>query len=374
MFHGQAFYDVTQVRNRFVAVGWKGAILISDDGINWCYQSSNTSSTLTSVFSSDDQIVAVGEAGVIVRSPDGVNWVQHKINSNRTFRSVTCTEEKTVVCGDSGVIYTSDNGVEWIEQSSGTYYNLRDVVWGDSQFVVVGDSGVILTSKNGSNWISRESNTKAAIKGVVFANNKFVATFDSSFHTKLLFSTDGITWTTREADRDLGYNVNLCWTGQQLMVSERDNEGKIYILASSDGVSWREETPITLATYDEWGNCYSIYWTGFRIVVLANDSYIYISNENVHAIKPGHLHSHQIPGLLVKQFSSEICIFTPVDNTAIKRALNVYTLSGKKVADVKIPHGEHVIRIPRKKFSPGCYQIRYSSSGKHLTKKIQVTR
>jgi hypothetical protein len=53
----------------FVAVGSRGAILTSPDGVNWTAQTSPTSDDLSAVTYGNGTFVAVGYSGTIVTSP-----------------------------------------------------------------------------------------------------------------------------------------------------------------------------------------------------------------------------------------------------------------------------------------------------------------
>jgi hypothetical protein len=58
----------------FVAVGEKGTILSSIDGVNWSPQISGITDWLRGIAFANGYFVAVGDAGTILTSPDGMNW------------------------------------------------------------------------------------------------------------------------------------------------------------------------------------------------------------------------------------------------------------------------------------------------------------
>jgi photosystem II stability/assembly factor-like uncharacterized protein len=60
---------VTYGNGLFVAVGDRGAILTSTDGVNWTRLTSPTRYSLSSVTCGNGLFVAVGEDGIILTSP-----------------------------------------------------------------------------------------------------------------------------------------------------------------------------------------------------------------------------------------------------------------------------------------------------------------
>lgn len=72
--------DLARAGNRYVAVGARGDILLSDDARNWSQAQVPTRATLTAVAAIDAQVWAVGHDGIIVHSADaGEHWqIQRK--------------------------------------------------------------------------------------------------------------------------------------------------------------------------------------------------------------------------------------------------------------------------------------------------------
>lgn len=67
--------DIARSGGRYVAVGARGAVLVSEDGAQWTQVETPTRSTLTAVAAVDAQVWAVGHDGMIVHSADaGAHW------------------------------------------------------------------------------------------------------------------------------------------------------------------------------------------------------------------------------------------------------------------------------------------------------------
>jgi photosystem II stability/assembly factor-like uncharacterized protein len=72
--------DVVRSGNRYIAVGARGDVLLSDDGQRWRQVEAPTRATLTAVAAVDAQVWAVGHDGMILHSADaGEHWqIQRK--------------------------------------------------------------------------------------------------------------------------------------------------------------------------------------------------------------------------------------------------------------------------------------------------------
>jgi RHS repeat-associated protein len=236
--------------DEFVAVGNNGVIMTSPDGINWSYQTSNTSENLYGIVynkngiyfvvvgdngtvlyryyysndwteispginntlycvavdrdnMADVDIVVAGANGTIFTTghPSNPYWTDRSVNISQTFYGAHNLYGDYILVGAGGVLFTSDGGRYWIERASGTSQTLRGVAIGYSVSVAVGDNGVILTSEDDINWTSRTSAINTSLTSVVycsFFNGKrlYVAVGKKG---KILTSPDGIVWTSRSS-------------------------------------------------------------------------------------------------------------------------------------------------------------------------------
>jgi uncharacterized membrane protein len=71
---GDSLFGVTYGNGLFVAVGGRGTILTSPDGVTWTPRASGTDKFLFGVAHGNGLFVAVGWDGTILTSPDGVSW------------------------------------------------------------------------------------------------------------------------------------------------------------------------------------------------------------------------------------------------------------------------------------------------------------
>jgi photosystem II stability/assembly factor-like uncharacterized protein len=100
--------------NQFVAVGDKGTIQISTDGLTWIARTSPASADLTSVVASGSELAAVGLGGTIVTSYDGNLWQVQQGNSSMlgpgySLNGVASSGDDFIAVGSSGYILRSNN-------------------------------------------------------------------------------------------------------------------------------------------------------------------------------------------------------------------------------------------------------------------------
>jgi len=91
----------------------------------------------------DGLFVAVGKRGAIFTSWDGVNWTKRDSKTRTDLWGVTYGNGLFVAVGILGTILTSPDGMSWMRQASGTSNSLYGVTYGNGRFVAVGDNGTI---------------------------------------------------------------------------------------------------------------------------------------------------------------------------------------------------------------------------------------
>ena len=190
----------------YVAVG-DGAILISQDAVNWSIIGSDTTAGLNKVIYEGGHFVAVG--GVIVTSSDGVNWSQAPV-TDTTFPSGIGVAYGNGIFDTFG--FLSSDGVSWSQIAPAInntryagYIIFNDIAFGNGIFVVVGGTQnigfappmpiqVIITSTDGINWTEQENPGIEPLYGITFANNTFIAVGGNG---TILTSSNGIDWLPR---------------------------------------------------------------------------------------------------------------------------------------------------------------------------------
>jgi hypothetical protein len=269
---GEWLYGVTYGNGLFVAVGDFGAILTSQDGVNWTGQVSGTSAELTGVAYGNGTFVAVGGGGTILTSQDGMSWTRQTSGTSNPLNGVAYGNGTFVAVGWGGAILTSPDGVTWTAQVSGTSNPLNGVAYGNNTFVAVGEGGAILTSPDGVTWTPRTSGTSNGLLGVTYGDGLFVAV---GWGGAILTSQDGVTWTQQTSGTSYGldgvtYGIDLFGSGLFVAVGVDGT-----ILTSPDGVIWTERASGTSDWL--WGVAYG----NGRFVAVGNRGTILTSPDGV---------------------------------------------------------------------------------------------
>ncbi len=184
---------------------------------------------------------------------------------------------KFVAVGTSGKIAYSTDGITWTEVDSpfgsSTIYS---VCYGDGKFVAGGASGKMAYSTDGVNWTAVTDSTfgnNTTIYSICYEKGKYVAVGGyrvssmtiTTYHGKMAYSTDGVTWTSIDISAFGNYRIySICYgNGKFVAVGGRPDTiiqgtstgagGKMAY--SIDGVTWTEVTN----SYFETSEIYSIY-------------------------------------------------------------------------------------------------------------------
>lgn len=193
---------------------------------------------LDSVAYGNGLFVAIGMRGTVLTSADGILWrTEQPLTPSLT--GVAFGKGLFAAVGsdaDSGVIMTSTNGVNWVQRSSGHANDFADVVFEDDRFIAVTDLGIMVTSIDGVQWTSASTpNFDLVIDIAVGAGILVVLDYPNTIGT----TTDGVNWTTAEV------GDGPCWSiaygnGKFVLVGGDEGIGMAFGEArtSSDGVNW----------------------------------------------------------------------------------------------------------------------------------------
>jgi hypothetical protein len=120
---------------------------------------------LEGVSASTAEVVAVGDRGAIYRSSNGLDWQRQSVPFTNWLTGIAYAPPVAVftVVGRNGFIATSPDGRAWSRRNSGTQANLNRVEWLEDQFVAVGDAGTVLSSPTGTTWTPLASGATNAL-------------------------------------------------------------------------------------------------------------------------------------------------------------------------------------------------------------------
>ena len=144
-----AGFQVKQIlyeAGKFVAVGTrydspyssssKGAVLVSQDGVEWSTVAITGTTSLEAVCYNSGQWVAVGDSGSVLTSPNGFEWTKTTVSGAGTLASVASGNGYCAVGSSTGKIYTSTDFISWNFQlgASGAVSSLAA---GDGRFMAL---------------------------------------------------------------------------------------------------------------------------------------------------------------------------------------------------------------------------------------------
>lgn len=150
--------DIDKVGNKYVAVGVRGHVLISNDAVNWTQSQVPTRSALTAVaFVDENNGNAVGHDAVILRTTDGgVTWEKqlYAPELERPFLDVQFFDGGNgLAIGAYGLMYeTADGGASWTESEAA----IREDEWHFNALVQLNDGSLLLPGEVGNLSHSRD--------------------------------------------------------------------------------------------------------------------------------------------------------------------------------------------------------------------------
>ncbi|MEW6655446.1 MAG: hypothetical protein AB1353_01030 [Aquificota bacterium] len=187
---------------------YEAVLLYSTDGTNWqraqAPQGTETN-TFYGVVYGNGFFVAVGYNGSIIASQDGINWVRVNHNlTTKTLYRVAYINGYFVAMGQNGTILvcnanTSDcrQGASWSLKTSGTTQTLEWLIHDGQRYVMVGNGGTVLTSSDLNTWTNANANfggDTPNLWGIAYINGRYVAV--SNNNNKVYLSQDLSVWTS----------------------------------------------------------------------------------------------------------------------------------------------------------------------------------
>jgi len=283
---GNQFNSIVYGSGRFVAVGDKGAIAMSVDGIDWEPRESRTDASLRSIIFDGSQFMIVADDGTLLSSATGNEWVSQP--SGAAFEPVALGygNGTYVLLGTlSSTFLVSGDGVSWsphalpsgcefdrganiafaagmfvasgqclMSSSDGTVWTMHvktgiwSVAYGNGSFVAAGDTGTFEVSVDGSNWTEKVTGSAANMAGVAYGGGQYIG-IGSSLGNVVSISSDGVNWDFAPIDYSLNGNsqyesgftatLKAIVFGSGIFVAVGESGTIVY---SQDGVDWNAAT------------------------------------------------------------------------------------------------------------------------------------
>ncbi len=225
----------------FIAVGSKGEIWKSSDGINWSITDPSPREYLNKLKYANGHYVAVGGrvgyiasppgAAAIFSSTNGVDWLSYIPNRIDTLSDITYGEGTWVATGDDGGIFTSQDAVHWTNRSwPSTNNDLDIIVYGAGRFVAFSvNRDRIYHSEDSIIWQITDGPPVADVNCAAFINNEFIACGENGL---ILVSANGFDWVDRSIDTDDDFCA-LCYGKGRYVLAGYDS-----VFSSTNGIDW----------------------------------------------------------------------------------------------------------------------------------------
>lgn len=168
---------------KIVAVGHKKAMYTSDDdGLTWQKKNevANKRTSLYDVAFGNGVWLSVGDYGATLALNDETGNVSEtavQVGFAKALKGVAFAEtlKRWVVVGHEGAIFVSDNaGISWQEVESGSKEDLLKIAFNGRRFVVAGTHGIILTSKDGKLWKKVQINNNGTFRGLASIGERWL--------------------------------------------------------------------------------------------------------------------------------------------------------------------------------------------------------
>lgn len=211
LLHNTTLFDVTYGGGKFVAVGNNGVILISDDGMDWQRRPIVFTGWFNSVAHGNGLYVATTPTGIAYTSADGIQWTQAPLPIPSEIEAVTHGNGVFVAVAEGGMIYTSTTGVTWSAVTSPRVINVTGIAQHHryGNLIVTGPNEVVLASTNGAEWELHHPEEIIGISKLVHAYNSLFVGLDA--RGKIATSTNGLDWISTPISTNSAYLNGILW-------------------------------------------------------------------------------------------------------------------------------------------------------------------
>ena len=194
-----------------------------------------------------------GIGGYYQLSYDGINWIGSRIGTADIGKIIYGNGKFIFLVNDSTPGYVTTDGISFTSTTLPVSKSFFAGAYGNELFVAVSSDGNnIISTSDGISWNSYTPNLNTTIYSIAYGNNKFIIkTHEVNTSTTTLYSsTDGSLLTTIETDAftDTGNVISLVY-GNDLFVVTFYNSGISKVVTSTDGISWTQHTISTSALF-----------------------------------------------------------------------------------------------------------------------------
>lgn len=120
--------------------------------------------------------VVVGAKGLVMVSENLKDWNVIETNIQEDLLSITAGKGMFVATGINGIILTSKDTINWQKKTSSVDVNLIKSRYANGLFVATGSKGTVVTSSDTNVWEKEPVPFKATIYGLTFNDDRYVIT------------------------------------------------------------------------------------------------------------------------------------------------------------------------------------------------------
>ncbi len=242
-------------------------IYVSKDLVN--YVKVNSQYNISSITFGGGKFIAVGEKGTIITSNDGLEWTSLTTGTDCELRKIIWDGTKYIAVGEKGTIITSVDGINWNIIDSYKSYYLVDISSNGKINVATGTQGTIMTSTNGKDWSKCDSGMKQTIRSINNNGKVFVALAYEDGKPYIIISDDGTNWKTTYAPNEYEDYSYVLWDGKSFIILGDDST-----LVSHDGTSWEKINRNGMADVNQ------VIYDGQKYIATAIHGRLYVSMSN----------------------------------------------------------------------------------------------
>lgn len=346
--------DITWGDGMFVAVGHRGAIMTSPDGMEWEQRTSGSDENLYSVCWGGGQFIAVGAKNTVLASLDGREWsprntwIQLPSGHDPDYYSVGYGNGLYVTSGD--IIIHSQDGIDWTATEGNL--DFQSVGYGNGIFVAASFDHALL-SENGREWnpiydipsIQQQqmpgqpiiSPVPPSLKSVAYGNGIFMIVGENP---PIMISENGTDWEI--ADSTNPYNNDIAFNGDEFIIAG-DN-----IYATSDGTDKQAVAE---------GFCERIACNdSVCVALLHNTSDVVVLKRHASAIV-----DRVIPHVNKAELIRADAGFLYISDVGPENQVAVHDMAGRVVPLQLRNARKGSVRIPVDHLAPGMYLVRVTT-------------
>lgn len=191
-------YDVVYSKGKYVAVGQKGLIVSSTDGVTWQASKSGVDNNLIEICSDGLCLIALSDNGTIFKSTNGINWNKQQVGTNFVSINNLVFNGENFICfaksnsGESMTMLSSSDGEKWISHPMEKSYTFSSVICADGILVAVGGKGGVYKSLDGVKWIDSSIQSDNLYWDIIYDGNRFliVGNNNTNFVIKSVISVE----------------------------------------------------------------------------------------------------------------------------------------------------------------------------------------